>query len=128
MSFVLSQSAISQAATRGTSRDNATDPKYSVVWPRGTSSAEQVYQGPRLDTFEGKTICLMAIGAFRTDETMPVLETALKEQYPNAKVIPYTEFPLYRPTKLYYPGNYRDAVSKAILAKGCNAVIAGNGG
>jgi hypothetical protein len=128
LSFVLSQSAISQTATRGTSRDNTTVPKYSVVWPRGTASAEPVYQGPRLETLEGKTICLLAIGAFRTDESMPVLEAALKAQYPSATVVPYTEFPLYQPTMLYYPDNYRNAVSKAILSRGCDAVIAGNGG
>lgn len=70
----------------------------------------------------------MAIGAFRTDETMPVLEAALRTKYPSATVVPYTEFPRYVPSSLYYPGEYRDAVSVAIRAKGCDAVIAGNGG
>jgi hypothetical protein len=98
------------------------------VWPRGTSTVQPIIQAPRLDALEGKTICLMAIGAFRTNETMPVLEAALKAKYPRAKVVPYSEFPLYVPSSLYYPGEYRDAVSLAIRAKGCDAVIAGNGG
>src|SRR5690554_1133192 len=71
---------------------------YSVVWPRGNSSVEPVSQAARLDSLEGKTICMLAIGAFRTDESMPVLETALAEKYPTATIVPHTEFPTYVPS------------------------------
>ena len=133
LSLIVCLTSISLTACDGppshaASWQNAAVAKYSVVNPRGASTVEPIIQVPRLDTLEGKTICLMAIGAFRTDETMPVLEAALEEQYPSATVVPYTEFPLYVPSNLYYPGDYRDAVPEAILNKGCDAVIAGNGG
>ena len=69
---------------------------------------------PRLADLSDKTICLMwGSGLFRGTETFPVLEEMLKERFPTAKIVPYTEMA---------------AGMSAVQEKGCDAVINGNGG
>ena len=85
---------------------------------------------PRLNTLEGKTICEIWNKDFRGDETFPLIREMLLERYPSVKVIPFTELPITQvPTWApHAKAKTAEAVKSALLAKGCNAVITGNGG
>jgi len=102
-------------------------PEYEVVTPRGVSATKMITMAPRLDTLEGKTICMVSNGLFKHEVTFPVIEDLLKKKYPTAKVIPYTEMPLS-----HSPGDLSSKATTSLMAamkeKGCNAVIGGNGG
>ena len=104
--------------------------KLEVVSPLGATVSEQVTSlAPRLDTLEGKTVCEIWNGGFMGDVAFPIIEDMLRKRFPTVRVIPYTEFPLttmvsMEPTKKH---KVLDAVRKAILEKGCDAVITGNG-
>jgi hypothetical protein len=103
--------------------------KYSVVSPRGEKTNEMITMAPRLDTLEGKTICMIAGDAFKAEVTFPKIEELLKAKYPTAKIVPYSDMPYYEPG-VYgsSPDPEREEVSAAIINKGCDAVISGNGG
>lgn len=100
-----------------------------VVSPLGEVTVEEVTMVPRLDTLEGKTICLTWNGSFKSNVTLPVIAELLLKKYPTVKVIPYTEMP--RAFKAPAPGTTspgRIALAAAFKEKGCDAVISGNGG
>ena len=100
-----------------------------VVSPLGEVTIEERTMVPRLDTLEGKTICLTWNGSFKSNLTFSVIAQLLSEKYPTVKVIPYTEMP--RSLKAPPPGTTspeRAALVNAFKEKGCDAVISGNGG
>ena len=77
----------------------------------------------RLATLSGKTICeVWATGQWGADRTFPVIREVLKKRFPNTKFIPYTEFPLGH---VWAP---LDNIAEILKAKGCDAVLLGNGG
>ena len=84
---------------------------------------------PSLDTLEGKTVCEIYNDRFRGEVTFPIIDEMLRERYPGVKVIPYTEFPLAT-VKGMIPSTKAEmleAVRVALVGKGCDAVITGNG-
>jgi hypothetical protein len=86
-----------------------------------------IAMAPRLDTLEGKTICEVANGSFRSDVIIPLLGDLLKKSYPGIKVVRYTEMP-----RSFVLGKASEAqletMKAAFRQKGCDAVISGNGG
>jgi hypothetical protein len=98
------------------------EPTYSVVSPLGEQTVQMIEMAPRLDALANKTVCMVSNNDFKTNITMPVIEKALKDQYPGIKVVPYTEFPTA------YSGTRWETVRSEYQSKGCQAVISGNGG
>ncbi len=70
---------------------SSVEPVYSVVSPLGDPTMKMITMAPRLDTLAGKKVCLVWNQAFQADITLPAIEEALKEKYPDIKIIPYTE-------------------------------------
>ncbi len=104
-------------------------PVYKVVRPTGDVVVQMITQAPRLDTLEGKTICLAINGSFKSYVTSPVIENLIRQKYPTSKVIPAAEMP--RSQKAPASGTttpQTDAMIAALKQKGCQAVISGNGG
>ena len=104
---------------------------HEVVSPRGKAVVtEKQGPAPRLDTLEGKTVCEIWNASFAGDVTFPIIEKMLRERYPDVKVIPYTEFPWTTIDSLRGPikAKMLGTVRAALVEKGCDAVITGNGG
>lgn len=100
-----------------------------VVSPLGDETVEEITMAPRLDSLEGKTICLVANGSFKSNVTLSVIADLLSKKYATSKVIPYTDMP--RSFKAPPPGTMtteRTALEAVFREKGCDAVITGNGG
>ena len=78
-----------------------------------------VCHAPRLADLSGKTICELSDLQWEDYRTFPQIRELLQKRFPDAKIIPYTEF----------PGAYgvdAEALAKLIKEKGCEAVIVGN--
>lgn len=104
---------------------------WSAVCPLGSPTQSGIApMAPRLPTLNGKTIGFVWNGTFRGDITFPVIEELLKEQFPQVKVVPYTEFPI--PTSYSMQASKKaemlEAVRAAMLVNKCDAIITGNGG
>ncbi len=105
------------------------EPAYKVVSPVGESTAKTTAMAPRLDTLAGKTVCMVSNRSFKADVTFPAIEEALKKQYPGVKIVPYSAMPVAPlPEPPGAPRKESEALQAAFKAKGCDAVIAGNGG
>lgn len=106
------------------------EPSFKVVSPIGESPIKMITMSPRLDTLDGKTICLSTNRLFKYEVTFPVIEQLLKEKYPNVKIIPFSEFRIIGNQDL--AGDARVKALKDLgaqfLKRGCHAVISGNGG
>jgi hypothetical protein len=82
----------------------------------------------RVDSLQGKTICeVWETGDYGGDRTFPVLRELLQKRFPDAKFVPYTDFPIGQryPDPRWVP---HDKVAETLKAKGCDAVLLGNGG
>ena len=99
---------------------------YEAVSPIGRWTAERVPLAPRLDTLAGKTICEVSNGEiFRCARSFPVIRGVLQKLYPDAKIIPYYEFPIIATTSMR-PETKEEllgALRVALREKGCEAVI-----
>jgi len=114
-----------QAAGSGQSAE----PVYAVVSPAGERTIKMMAMAPRLHDIGGKTICLVWNNAFKADVTLPVIGDALKERFPQARVVPYRALPVAPlPEPPGASQTESQALQAAYTAQGCNAVIAGNGG
>ena len=105
--------------------------KLKVVSPVGEEVAKKITSlAPRLDTLEGKTVCEIWNGGFKADVMFPMIDEMLRARYPGVKVVPFTEFPATTITSMesLKKAGTLEAVRAAILEKGCDAVITGNGG
>ena len=89
-----------------------------VYDPTGSIEITEVH-APRLADLNGKTICELSDFTWADDRTFPLIREQLQRRFPNAKLIPYTEFPL-----IY--GVEADVLSKALREKGCDGAIVGN--
>jgi len=104
-------------------------PVYKVVRPTGDVVHPMITQAPRLDTLEGKTICLTSNQGFKSHVTFPVIEKLLRQKYPNLKIIPPEEMPrAVKPPAEGAKDPATEAMTAALRQKGCQAVISGNGG
>jgi hypothetical protein len=67
--------------------------------------------------------------SFKSDVTLPAIAEALKKQYPTIKIVPFSDMPMAPlPEPPGEPRKESEALQAAFKAKGCDAVIAGNGG
>jgi hypothetical protein len=104
-------------------------PTYSVVRPTGDVVHPMITQAPRLDTLEGKTICMTSNQGFKAHVTFPVIEKLLRQKYPNLKIIPPEDMPrAVKPPAEGAKDPDTDAMTAALRQRGCQAVISGNGG
>ena len=100
------------------------DTLFKVVSPLGDETVEEIPMAPRLDSLEGKTICLVANGSFKSNITLSVIAGMLSTAYPNAQVVPYTEMP--KSFKAPPPGTItpeRAALETAFREKGCDFIV-----
>jgi hypothetical protein len=103
--------------------------KYEVVSPLGERDIKWIDMAPRLDTLEGKTICELWNRSFKSNITFTAIRELLQKHYPGVKIIPYASMPHHH--MLENPGVTNaesEALIAALKAKGCDAVISGNGG
>ena len=109
--------------------DKETSPVYRVVRPTGDVFHPMIAQAPRLDTLEGKTICMVSNQGFKSHVTMPVIEGLLRKNYPNSKLILPADMPrAQKPPAVGAKDQATEAMIAALKQKGCQAVISGNGG
>ncbi|MBI2908202.1 MAG: hypothetical protein HYX92_11190 [Chloroflexi bacterium] len=90
-----------------------------VYNPAGAVRASQTH-APRLDTLSGRTICEVSNAMWETHRTFPLIRELLQARFPDATVVPYTEFP---------SGSHFidvEGIGEALQKKGCQAVIGGN--
>ena len=107
----------------------AGEPVYKVVSPLGESTVKPLSMAPRLETLDGKTVCLVWNHAFKADVTLPAIAAALKQRYPGIKIVPYSDLPAAElPESPGAPKTDSDAMQAALKARGADAVITGNGG
>jgi hypothetical protein len=106
------------------------EPVYSVVSPLGDPVVKVIAMVPRLDTLDGKTVCMVWNHSFQADITLPAIGESLKEKYPDIKIIPYTEIDsAIQAAGRENPSAEEAAILQAVLKeKGCAALISGNGG
>lgn len=107
------------------------DANLKVISPLGEIVTDKTTPlAPRLETLNGKTVCEIWNGGFKADVMFPIIEKMLLERYPGVKTIPYTEFPAVTIASLESSKKAAtlEAVRAALAAKGCDAVITGNGG
>lgn len=105
------------------------EPVYRVVSPIGDRTVKVAVMAPRLDTLAGKTVCMVWNHAFKADVTLPAIGETLKKQYPSVKIVPYQDMPVAPlPEPQGAPRKEYETLQSALKARGCNAVISGNGG
>lgn len=105
------------------------EPVYKVVSPLGESAVKMIAMAPRLDTLAGKTVCMVWNGAFKSHVTLPAIGESLKKQYPDVKIVSYTDMPeAFMPEPPGAPRKQSEALQALYKEKGCDAVISGNGG
>src|SRR5437763_16083336 len=66
------------------------EPVYKVLSPLGESTAKTTAMAPRLDTLDGKTVCLVWNYALKADITLPAIAEEMKKRYPGINNITYT--------------------------------------
>jgi hypothetical protein len=89
--------------------------------PTGGTEVTQVH-APRLPNLNGKTICELSNGTWGDLRTFPLIRELLQRRFPDAKLIPFTEFPV---------GSEqidKESTIDMVIKKGCQAVITGNAG
>ena len=103
---------------------------WEVLSPLGRSSEERRDIARCVDTLEGKTVCEVWNGGFMGERTFGIIEEMLRQRYPKAKVIPYTEFPLctIEVMKPSTKAERLETIRSALVEKGCDVLITGNGG
>lgn len=113
----------------GASKSSA-EPVYRVVSPLGDPAVKMIAMAPRLNTLNGKTVCLVWNKAFKADITLPVIGKSLKDKYPDIKIIPHTEIDAaIQAVSRENPSADEAAILRAVLKEnGCDALISGNGG
>ena len=102
--------------------DPAADTVYEVVWPESPWRGKRVPLAPRLNALQGKTICELGGGAFHADKTFPMLENMLKAKYPGIKFVSLDEM-----KDASGEGGPSEKFAEIVKAKGCDAIITGNG-
>ncbi|MBI2907329.1 MAG: hypothetical protein HYX92_06725 [Chloroflexi bacterium] len=76
----------------------------------------------RLESLAGKTVCELSNATWEPDRTFAAIREALQSKVPDAKIIPFTEFPTGN------NGIDIDEIADLLQKKGCEAVISGNAG
>ncbi|MBI2859498.1 MAG: hypothetical protein HYX90_10505 [Chloroflexi bacterium] len=95
--------------------------KLEVLDPCGSTGAITPH-APRLPDLNGKTICEVSNGRWEDYRTFPLIRDRLLRQFPGARIVPYTEFPI---------GSDQidtEEIGQLVKRKGCQAAIVGNAG
>jgi hypothetical protein len=103
---------------------------YEVVSPVGRSALMQQPLTSGLDTLDGKTICELWNRDFQGDIMFPKIRELLQKRYRNVKIISYDEVVAPGFSTMGQGRQDADALKvlgDTLLAKGCDAVISGNG-
>ncbi len=108
---------------------NRAAPAYQVLSPLGINPSDVALAARQTADLNGKTICELDGRVFRANETFPLIRARLRQRYPGAKFIEAGE--------VFSPGPEDQAVNimrksladlrAALIAKGVDAVISGNG-
>ncbi len=103
---------------------------YKCLNPVGISiPVETSPLAPRLDTLDGKTICLTSNQGFKSHVTFPVITALLRQKYPNVKIVLPEDMPrAVKPPAEGAKDPATEAMTAALRQRGCQAVISGNGG
>jgi hypothetical protein len=122
---------VASAAARNAAaqKESNSSAVFKVVRPIGDITVKPITQPPRLGTLNGKTVCMVINGSFKSWVVAPVIEDLLKKKYPTIKVVPFSEMP--RSQKAPAVGTTTpetDALIAALKKNSCQAVITGNGG
>ena len=100
-----------------------------VVSPVGLSGQQQTAIAPRLETLQGKTIGEVYNHHFKGDQMFGIYRQLLQQRYPGVCVIPYTELPAsFVGGDTAYHRRIAKEIAAQAKAKGCDALIVGNGG
>lgn len=103
--------------------------KMSAISPEGLPQGATRGLSRQLDSLDGITIGEVYNNHFKGELMFRTYRRLFQEKFRNVKIIPYTEFPI-----VYVGGDpatqKKTAKEVARLAKerGCDAIIAGNGG
>ena len=92
-----------------------------VYNPAGAYEITQLHAHRLLD-LRGKTICELSNGVWEDLRTFSLIRELLQKRFPDAKFIPFTEFPI---------GTEqidKESTVDMVVKKGCHAVITGNAG
>jgi hypothetical protein len=127
LSRTIIAAAVMSAGVAMTQASLAAEPVFAVPSPLGETTVKMVEMAPRLDTLANKTVCMVSNSSFKVDVTNPVIAKALQEKYPGLKIVPHNEMP-YTELPGARPGPPWDTFPPAFRAKGCDAIISGNGG
>ncbi len=105
------------------------DDKIAVISPLGRETIAAQSSAPRPETLAGKTVAEMWNGDFKGNFTFPIIRKLLSERYEGIKFVPYSEFPY---STIRGTAEHQRDIDAQMIAlakeKGCDAVIAGNGG
>ena len=99
-----------------------------IVSPAGLQALKTTATAPRLDDLNGKTLGEVWNGVFKGDMTFPIIRRLLPARYPGIRVVPYTDF--HHQPGSDVPEQQREierGIVAAARAKGCDALIMGNG-
>ena len=90
-----------------------------VLDPTGAMEITECH-APRLDTLAGVRIAELSNDTWQAHRVLPEVRRLLKERFPTAQFIPYTEFPTGN------EGIDSDRAAELVAASGARAVIIGN--
>jgi hypothetical protein len=68
------------------------EPRYEVLWPLSRRAVKDAPTAPRLPDLNGKTICELWDVIFRGETIYPQVREYLRQRYPQAKFVEYSEF------------------------------------
>ncbi len=92
-----------------------------ILDPTGASEITHLH-APRLSDLRGKTICELSNGLWEIHRIFPLIRELLQKQFPDIKIIPYTEFPEWK------GGIDDEKIAALVKEKGGHAVITGIAG
>ena len=100
-----------------------------VMSPLGQPGTQAQTLAPRLDSLAGKTIGEVYNHHFKGDQMFDLYRQLLKQRYPGVRVVPYTDLPAsFVGGDTAYHRRVAQEVAALAKAKGCDALITGNGG
>lgn len=97
---------------------------HKVVWPLGKLAYSAYALNDRLGDLNGKVIGELWDRVFRGEEIFPAIRAALKERFPEARFIDYTQFDDIQGP---HQREALDKLPKLLRQYGCDAVITGIG-
>ena len=99
-----------------------------IVSPAGLQALKTTATAPRLADLNGKTVGEVWNGVFKGDMTFPIIRRLLQARFPGIRIVPYTDF--HHQPGSDVPEQQREierGIVAAARAKGCDALIMGNG-